>query len=138
MGEPGGGTTAEEFFARDRLGAVVGARFISLHDGVCTYEYMASDAHHNPGGMLHGGALFTVMDSSQGMLVYSIMTPPAIAVTGTATIKYLAPVSHGRIVVTTSIARREGRKLFVHSDAVDANQVAVAVLDSVWIVKAAS
>jgi uncharacterized protein (TIGR00369 family) len=133
IGDPIERFTPQRFVENDRLGALVGARFVSLNDAVCTYEYEARDAHHNPGGMLHGGALYTVMDSSQGMLVYSQVQPLSVAASGTATIKYLAPVRRGRIVVTTTLAKREGRKLFVHSEAVDEEGVVVAVLDEVWI-----
>jgi acyl-CoA thioesterase len=133
MGSPKQRLTPEQFVANDGLGALVGARFVSLNDGVCVYEYEPRAAHHNPGGMLHGGALYTVMDSSQGMLVYSLVQPPTVAASGTATIKYLAPVRHGRIVVTTTLAKSEGRKLFVHSEAVDEAGVMVAVLDEIWI-----
>jgi uncharacterized protein (TIGR00369 family) len=133
-GEPTEQITPEGFVAKDRLGVHMGARFVSLNDGVCVYDYEANDAHFNPGGMLHGGALYVVMDSSQGMLVYSLVKAPEIAATGTATIKYLAPVRRGRIVVTTTLAKREGRKLFIHSEATDEQGTAVAVLDEVWIV----
>jgi uncharacterized protein (TIGR00369 family) len=126
----------EHFIANDRLAALVGARFVTLADGVCVYAYEASEAHHNPGGMLHGGALFAAMDSSQGMLVYSLVAPASLAAaTGTATIKYLAPVQHGRILITTRLAAREGRKLFVHSDAADEGGVTVALLDETWIIR---
>lgn len=125
--------TPDGFVAGDRFGAFVGARFVSLVDGVCTYEYEAREEHFNPGGMLHGGALYAVMDTSQGMLVYSLVQRPEIAATGTSTIKYLAPVRRGRIVVTTKLERSEGRKLFLHSEAVDEGGVTVAVLDEVWI-----
>jgi len=116
------------------MGALVGARFVSLVDGVCTYEYEAREDHYNPGGMLHGGALFSVMDSSQGMLVYSIVTAPDLAVTGTATIRYLAPVRRGRIVVSTRVTGSDGRKLFVRSEASDERATMVAALDATWIV----
>lgn len=122
------------FIAQDRLGALIGARFVSLEGEVCVYRYEASAAHHNPGGTLHGGALFTAMDSSQGMLVYSLVdAPQTAAATGTATIKDLAPVQRGTIQITTTLARREGRKLFLHSEAVDDAGTLVAVLDEIWI-----
>lgn len=122
------------FLNNDRLAAEIGARFVSLNDTECVYEYHAGPSHHNPNGMLHGGALFTVMDSSQGMLVCSLKTefpgPPA---TGTATIKYLRPVFSGRILIRTTLTRSGGRKLFVHSDATDESGVTVAEMDQVWI-----
>jgi len=131
----------EAFVARDRLGAVVGARFVSLEPAErpteCRYEYDAVEAHHNPGGILHGGALFTVMDSSQGMLTHAVLAGSGeIAATGTATIKYLAPVWSGRIQVRTILERREGRKLHVRSEATDQAGKLVATVHEVWIVLA--
>jgi uncharacterized protein (TIGR00369 family) len=124
----------QKFIANDRLGALLGARFVSLTPEECRYEYEAGEGHFNPGGTLHGGALFTVMDTSQGMFVFSLLDASfRVAATGTATIKYLAPVREGRVLVRTTLVKREGRKLFVHSDAVDAEGTAVAVLDEIWI-----
>ena len=129
----------EQFVAGDRLGALLGARFLSLTPGECRYEYEAGDDHFNPGGILHGGALFTVMDSSQGMLVFALLEPPYTRVaTGTATIKYLAPVRGGKICIRTTVSKREGRKFFVHSEAVDEKGTTVAVLDEIWIAIATS
>src|SRR5690349_6293712 len=94
----------EGFVARDRLGALMGARFISVTPEQCVYEYEAAGAHFNPVDTLHDGALFTVMDSSQGMFVHSLLAPPyRRALTGTATIKYLAPVRAGKVVVRTTL-----------------------------------
>jgi uncharacterized protein (TIGR00369 family) len=121
------------FVAGDRLGAQLGARFVSFDGTTCVYEYDARPEHFNPNGMLHGGALFTVMDSSQGLLVFYILDHEQAAATGTATIKYLAPVRAGRIVVRTTLARREGRKIFVTSEARSAEDRVVAVLEEVWI-----
>jgi uncharacterized protein (TIGR00369 family) len=133
-GSEAGRFSPDEFVARDRLGALLGARFISVTPEQCLYEYEAAESHFNPVDILHGGALFTVMDSSQGMLVHALLAPPyRRALTGTATIKYLAPVRGGKVHVRTTLARREGRKLFVHSDAVDQKGTTVATLDEIWI-----
>jgi uncharacterized protein (TIGR00369 family) len=124
----------EAFIAQDRLGALLGARFVSLASDECRYEYDVDPRHLNPAGILHGGALFTVMDTSQGMLVVSRLDASfRAAATGTATIKYLAPVREGTISVRTTLIRREGRKLFVHSEAFDSRGTTVAVLDETWI-----
>jgi uncharacterized protein (TIGR00369 family) len=125
---------AAEFVRKDGLGALVGARFVSLSPDECVYEYDAHAGHHNPYGTLHGGALFSVMDSSQGLLVGSTLESCySVAATGTATIKYLAPVRSETIRVRTKIVRREGRKIFVHTDAVSAEGKVVAVLEEIWI-----
>ena len=124
----------QRFVANDRLGALIGAQFVSLSPEACVYEYEATPEHFNPGGILHGGALFTAMDSSQGMFVFSLLDPSYRgAATGTATIKYLAPVREGTIRIRTTLTNREGRKLFVHSEAVDKAGTTVAILDEIWI-----
>ena len=83
---------------------------------------------------MHGGALFTAMDSSQGMLVFSLLdTSDQVGATGTATIKYLAPVRKGKILIRTRLTGRERRKLFVRSEAFTPEGTAVAVLDEIWI-----
>lgn len=126
------------FAENDRLGSLLGARFVSLTQDECIYEYEAEEGHFNPGGILHGGALYTVMDSSQGMLTFSLLEAPySAAATGTATIKYLAPVRQGKILIRTTLVKREGRKLFVHSEATEHGGTTVAVLDEIWIVIAA-
>ena len=133
-GFPNSQFSLDGFLASDRLGALLGARFVSLTPQECVYEYEAAPAHFNPARILHGGALFTVMDSSQGLLVFALIQPPYHrALTGTATVKYLAPVRGGKVIVRTTLARREGRKLFVHSEAVDDNATTVAVMDGIWI-----
>jgi uncharacterized protein (TIGR00369 family) len=112
----------------------MGARFVALTSDECVYEYDTTPLHFNPNGTLHGGALFTVMDSSQGLLVHWLL--PAefqAAATGTATIKYLAPVHSGTVRIRTKITQREGRKLFVHSEAQALDGKALAVLDEIWI-----
>lgn len=124
----------EAFVANDRLGSKFNARPISLNTEECVYEYEAGEEDYNPKGILHGGALYAVMDSSQGMLMHYILDDTfKTAATGTATVKYLAPVRSGKITIRTKLISRERRKFFVHSDAVDANGNAVATLDEIWI-----
>ena len=123
-----------DFVAKDRLGALLGARFISLSAKECRYEYEPTPEHYNPNGILHGGVLFSIMDTSQGLFVHSFLEEDyRAAATGTATIRYLAPVRSGKISIRTWMTRREGRKLFIASEARDGNGRQVAALDEVWI-----
>jgi uncharacterized protein (TIGR00369 family) len=124
----------DAFLSGDRLGALLGARFVSLTADECRYEYEARPEHFNPNGILHGGALYGAMDSSQGMLVMALLQgSPHFAATGTATIKYLAPVRSGKVAIRTVVTGREGRKIFVRSEAVDEAGKTVALLEEIWI-----
>lgn len=125
---------SRRFIEKDRMGATMGARFVSLTLSECIFEYEVNESHFNPNGILHGGALYTVMDSAQGMFVHAILDEQyKAAATGTATIKYFAPVLKGVVKTVTTLKEINGRKLFIVSKAYDENGVLVADLEEIWI-----
>lgn len=127
-------TYIPSFQSADRLGTLLGARFISISQQECIYEYDAKAEHCNPNGILHGGALYSVMDSSQGALVHFILEDTYVAAaTGTATIRYLAPIRSGTLRIRTWLKGRERRKLYVNSTATNDAGVTVAELEEVWV-----
>ncbi len=123
------------FFTRtDHFGALLGAKFVSISDRECIYEYTPQSTHFNPNQMLHGGALFSVMDSSQGAFVHFQLNPDERrAATGTATIRFISPVKSGTITIRTWLEKIEGRKLFVSSVAMDEQKKEVARLEEIWV-----
>lgn len=126
------------FQESDRLGGLLGAQILKLDRESCLSEYSVSERHFNPNGILHGGALFSVMDSAQGAFVATLLDRKVFrsAVTGTATVKYFAPLQSGQVQIETLLLRQEGRKLFVRSQAKTAGKdgpVLVAELEEVWI-----
>lgn len=122
------------FLATDRLGKMFNSRFLSITPEECIYEYDFAPEHTNPNGTLHGGALFSVMDSSQGALIhYDLDKKFRAAATGTATIKYLAPVTGGTIRIRTFKNAIHGRKAFLTSIATNDSGKEVATLEEVWI-----
>lgn len=124
----------KRFVEKDKMGATIGARFVSLTLRECVYEYDVSESHYNPNGILHGGALYTVMDSAQGMFVHAILDDKfKAAATGTSTIKYLAPVKSGTVKIITTLIEKKERKIFVASKAFDQSGVQVADLEEIWI-----
>lgn len=124
----------KRFVEKDLMGKTMGARFVSLTLSECVYEYDVNEKHFNPNGILHGGALYTVMDSAQGMFVHAILDEKyKAAATGTATIRYLAPVRQGTVKIITQLKEKKDRKIFVTSQAYDQGGIQVADLEEVWI-----
>ncbi len=124
----------KRFIENDRMGSTMGARFVSLSLTECIYEYDVSENHFNPNRILHGGALYSVMDSAQGMFVHAILDEPfKAAATGTSTIRYLAPVKQGTVRIVTVLKEKKDRKIFVNSKAYDGSGVLVADLEEIWI-----
>lgn len=125
---------AKHFEQHDKLGSLLGNRLISISTNECVCEYQVSKEHFNPNQILHGGVLFAIMDSSQGAFVhFSLDEKFKAAATGTATVKYLAPVTSGKIRVRTWLKNQDGRKIFVDSEALDESGKTVATLEEIWI-----
>lgn len=124
----------QRFMAEDGLGRLLGTHVVSLTPESCVFTYDVRPEHLNPVGILHGGALFSVMDSCQGMLVSFVVGGDGLtAATGTATIRYLAPVRSGRVVVSSTLVERQGRKLLVDSTATSPDHTTLALLRETWV-----
>ena len=79
-------------------------------DGVAA-SHTFDERHVGAPGIVHGGAVATVIDDLYGFLLYLVGTP---AVTRQLTVDYLAPVLIGTTYrLEGSVTSREGRKLFV-------------------------
>jgi uncharacterized protein (TIGR00369 family) len=124
----------KNFKDRDKLGSLLGCKPISISNQECIYEYEVNENHFNPNGTLHGGTLFTVMDTCQGAFIHFILDPAyKFAATGTASIRYLAPVRSGKIFVKTTLLEWNKRKYVLSSTAKDEGDKIVATLEETWI-----
>lgn len=126
----------KEFMGKDHLGSLFSYEPVKLTHDIFVATYTAQKAHYNPNGTLHGGAIFTVMDSCQGLFVtYRLDESYKCGVSGTGEIKWLKPLFEGdRVEITTKVVNSEGRKLFVEtvSKNMDTNEI-VATLNEIWI-----
>jgi acyl-coenzyme A thioesterase PaaI-like protein len=76
---------------------------------VATHRF--DDRHVGAPGIVHGGAVATVLDDLYGFLLYLVGEP---AVTRQLVVDYLTPVLIGTTYqLEARVSRREGRKLFV-------------------------
>lgn len=124
----------EGFSQFDKMGNFIGAEVVSLNEKECVFAYQVNPAHFNPNGILHGGALYAVMDSSQGAFIHYILDDKfKFAATGTSVIKYTAPVLSGRIEIRTWLKNIDNRKYFIDSEAKDESGKVVATLEETWI-----
>jgi acyl-coenzyme A thioesterase PaaI-like protein len=87
--------------------------------------------HVGAPGIVHGGAVATVIDELYGALLFLEGGP---AVTRQLTIDYLAPVLIGTMYrLEADVVRREGRKLFVAAGATAPDGVAVITSTALFI-----
>lgn len=66
----------------------------------------------NPHRVLHGGVMFSVMDTNMGDALYTLLEKGESCATIEIKINYLKPVAHGRLVCATRVVQR-GRRIAV-------------------------
>ena len=105
-------------------------RAVRQGDGVEAWHAF-DDRHVGAPGIVHGGAVATVVDDLYGCLLFLEGGP---AVTRQLTIDYLAPVLIGTTYrLRADVARRDGRKLFVAASAAGPDGRAVITSTAVFV-----
>ncbi|XVX18573.1 PaaI family thioesterase [Actinomycetota bacterium] len=99
-------------------------------DGVLA-DHTFDERHVGAPGIVHGGAVATVIDDLYGFLCYLLETP---AVTRHLTVDYRAPVMIGvRYRLAAHVRSSEGRKLFLAAGLTDSDGAELATSSAVFI-----
>lgn len=120
--------------ARNAFASVPYARFLGLElgdlaDGQVSVHLQVRDELLQNQGVVHGGALASLIDTASAFAVLSQIDINERVTTTDLTIHYLRPVTSGRMTATARVIRG-GRRLFVLSVDVsndDGSLVATAV-----------
>lgn len=103
-------------------GASIGPLAEALHitndgakDGRATYRLDVVPEILNPHGMLHGAAVYTMVDYSMGGATMSVLPPGEICATIEIKISYLASVRGGTLTAETEIIKRGRNVVFLES-----------------------
>ena len=87
--------------------------------GRATYHLDVVPRILNPHGVLHGGAIYTMVDYSMGGATMSVLPPGDICATIEIKISYLAGVRRGRLTCATEIIKRGRAVVFLESRVTD-------------------
>ncbi|RHX80057.1 PaaI family thioesterase [Leptospira yasudae] len=130
---------AAYFGSRDRFSQKVGYKALSASPGKSEYEIETDESFFNPVGSLHGGVLFSAMDSSAGAAVAAWIKASGrtfkFMATASAEIKYLKGVKSEKIKIVTEITEHKGSVVKLLSKSLNEQDETVAELHSVWVVK---
>jgi acyl-CoA thioesterase len=69
----------------------------------------------NPNGAVHGGVLFTMVDTAMGKATMSVLAEGQLCASIEVQMRFLRPVSRGRLEADAAVIRR-GRKI-IHLEA---------------------
>ena len=79
-------------------------------DGEAVAALDVSDRHLNPNGVVHGGVVFTLVDTAMGRATMSVLEEGRICASIEVAVRYLRPINGGRLVATASVLRA-GRRI---------------------------
>jgi acyl-CoA thioesterase len=88
-------------------------------DGRATYYLDVAPEILNPHGVLHGGAVYVMVDYSMGGATMSVLPLGEICATIEIKISYLASVRSGRLTCVTEIIKRGRSVVFLESHVTD-------------------
>jgi acyl-CoA thioesterase len=80
----------------------------------------------NPHGVLHGGAVYTMIDYSMGAATMDALPPGEICATIEIKVSYLAGVRAGVLTCETRIVKQGANVVFLESKVMDAGGTLVA------------
>jgi uncharacterized protein (TIGR00369 family) len=74
------------------IAELMGARLVSIDDGAAVFQCAPDESIYNPIGMVHGGALCTLLDSAAGCAVHTLL-PVGVGYSSIEIkVSFLAPV----------------------------------------------
>ncbi len=131
-------TAAQKKRVSKALGEVPYARLLGIkleqiESGSATLQMRVRKQLTQNHGVVHGGAMASLIDSATAFAIISLLAPEEGVTTVDLTISYLRPVTNGTLRCTAKVLRA-GRRLFVVSAEVfDSGQKLVATALSTYI-----
>ena len=101
------------------LGDALGIISESQEPGRARMRLTVDPAWHNPNGVLHGGVIYTMVDTSMGIAVERGLPDGEHCTTIEVKVNYLAAVREGTLVVETEVVKQGRNIAFTESKVTD-------------------
>ncbi len=92
------------------LRSFLGFDFVVVAPGRVTATLDVTEKHLNPNGVVHGGVLFTLVDTAMGRATMSVLDENQACASIEASSRFLRPVGAGKLVADVSVLRA-GRRV---------------------------
>lgn len=96
------------------FGQMLGIQLEKAEQGVATMSFEISASLKQNNGVVHGGAIATLIDTATAFAIIPLLQEGETASTIELTISYLRPLITGKVTCSASV-RREGRRLIALS-----------------------
>ena len=115
-----------ETFARVPYVGLLGFEFVRAERGAATFALEVREELTRMGGILHGGAVVSLLDTAAAFAVHTIIEPDARTLTVDLTVHFLRPASGGRIEAQARVLRRGRRVCILSVEALDTSAEIIA------------
>lgn len=112
---------------------LLGIEVESQEAGVAVLTMKLRDDHMRNGGIAHGGAVATLIDSAMAFAIMPMLGENEHSMTVDLTIHYLRPVSGGSARATARVLRAGKRVITVSAELVDGNEKLAATAISTYL-----
>jgi uncharacterized protein (TIGR00369 family) len=109
----------EEVFGRIPYVRLLGLEFVSAGRGSAVFAVEAREELTRMGGILHGGAVVSLMDTAAAYAVHTLLEPGGRTVTVDLTVHFLRPATAGRVEARARVLRRGRRVIILGVEATD-------------------
>ncbi len=123
-----------EVFSRIPYVRLLGAEFVSAERGAASFAVDVREELTRMGGILHGGAVFSLLDTAAACAVHTVIGEAARTVTVDFTIHFLRPFGSGRLHARARVLRAGRRIVFLTAEATDQTGVLVATATTTYAV----
>lgn len=99
------------------FGELLGIELLEQQEGFARASIAADQRHLNPHGVVHGAAVYALIDQAMGAAVYTVMGRTESCATLEVSIAYLAPGRLGPIEARVRLVRRTQRLAVLEAEA---------------------
>jgi uncharacterized protein (TIGR00369 family) len=98
---------------------LLGIELVKVAPGTATLAFDIRDDLKQNNGVVHGGAIASLVDTATAFAIISLLPPDERATTADLTISYLRPLRNGRAHSTARVVRAGRRLIVVSAELVD-------------------
>lgn len=124
-----------ETFTRVPYVGLLGLEFVRAERGAATFALDVRRELTRMGGILHGGAVVSLLDTAAAFAVHTVIEPDARTVTVDLTVHFLRPASDGRIEATARVLRRGRRVCILSVEARDGSAEIIATSTMTYFIQ---
>lgn len=127
-----------EIFSRVPFVRLLGLEFVAAERGAAAFALDVREELTRMGGILHGGAVFSLLDTAAACAVHTILEPGDRTVTVDLTIHFLRPFGSGRLHARARVLRSGRRIAFLSVEATDPAGVLIATATTTYAIQRSS